>query len=1619
MKRSAVFLLLPLLVMAGSWSGSFNFPNGSIDITRTSRDGRSFELVTISRPDQDGNMVLLEDLARPRLPGWSFTLVIPQGMRIASVEAEVRNAQSLPGRHSLFPNQPPVPVFESRLPDFVPPDEEVYSSDAAYPGIRAEHGPVGVKSGFRLATVTLYPLQYFPASGRLELATAVDITVHYEPDSEARTEFLTASQSHVFLSAVRPLVINPTQVARYAPPCRESDFGDIDCVIITSSGLQAHFQPLVDWHTQKGYKTEVRTVSWITANYSGRDTQERIRNFIIDYYNNEGLKWIILGGDNSIVPARRARAYVNSETGNIPCDLYYADLQGDWDSNGNSIFGEPTDIVDLYYDVFIGRASVDNQTQVQTFVNKVITHEKNPPTDYLRRILLVDALLWAGHNQQQSNDSIANITPSGWVDRFIHNPGNTYTVGDSINNGFQFAHLVGHGNASGVYDGGTRYYGTSTAGNQTNGSRVNLMNSMACTAGNFESSDCLAEAAHNAPNGGSIATIFNSRYGWGQPPGIGPSELLDVRFYDFFFNHDTMPIGITHAESKEFYRNSAISQQVWRWCYYGLNLLGDPLLMMYEDIPGQLDATFDDPIPTGSQDFTVRVRSGGNPVRNALVCVAKATEVYERGFTDAGGRVTLTINPATTGYLQVTATAANYLPDENSCQVMVINHDVGCYRIVSPAGTVDSGFTVTPQAMVRNYGSLVATNVPVRFKIGAAYLVDAVIPTLAVGDSALVSFTPWAVVPGNYTVSCSTRLSGDTDNSNDRTSGNLFVRNRDVGPVAIEAPATADSGDVIPLAVVVRNFGNTNEAFNVRLEISGTGYSETGNINLSAGEQDTLDFPAWTALERGAHTLACTTMLAGDMNPANDRVSASTFVRVNDVSCTGVIAPAGTFDSTDTRIVRARIANPGTESEAFPVVFRITGPTNWSDTTFIRNLNPGDSTVAVFTDWPVGPRGNYTASCSTMRADDIDSTNDRASGSFTVIVHDAEVLEITAPAGHVDSGATITPEARIRNSGSAPESFDVEFTITDGYSSVLSISLSPGTDSLVSFTPWTANVPGGFTTRCSTRLPGDAYPDNDCRTGTVTVAVTDVGVAAVLAPAAVIEPGPVTPIARVANYSPSAQSFTAFLTISAQPQDSVVFLDSAAVDQLGPDSTLDLSFSSWNAELGTYQVCCSTWLAGDENPSNDVITRDFLVVDAPIPPGNWTEVAPMPLAPSSKPVKRGGWLAYNSGNGLIYGAKGYKTTDFYSYSIAGNAWTHLTGMPYETHSNPKWAKKVPRKGSKGVADGNNSVYVTQGNNTLGFWRYDIATNSWTELEDVPLGPSRKKVKGGTDLAYLVRGGTPYVYLLKGYRDEFHRYNVLSGAWEELAPAPTGQRAKWDKGSWLVAEDENATVLYAHKAKYNELWSYNVLSDSWNPELEGMPFTGMQGRKKKSKDGGCGTWYNGEMYALKGGNTNEFWKYTPAGNLWTELDSMPTMGSTGSRKRVKHGGDIVRAINSLYALKGNKTREFWTCTPGTVTFCGLGCPQRNGIAGATGDAKPTVGFDLRPNPTAGRVAAVGNRTDQPARLKLISPLGRVVRETSILPGRTAQLDISRLLAGTYFVCLKTSDGTEIRKLVIHR
>jgi hypothetical protein len=194
----------------------------------------------------------------------------------------------------------------------------------------------------------------------------------------------------------------------------------------------------------------------------------------------------------------------------------------------------------------------------------------------------------------------------------------------------------------------------------------------------------------------------------------------------------------------------------------------------------------------------------------------------------------------------------------------------------------------------------------------------------------------------------------------------------------------------------------------------------------------------------------------------------------------------------------------------------------------------------------------------------------------------------------------------------------------------------------------------------------------------------------------------------------------------------------------------------------------------------------------------------------------------------------------------------------------------------------------------------------------------------------------------------------------------------------------------------------------------MPIAGSAG-SKKSKDGGCGTFFGPDyIYALKGGGTQEFWRYTISSNSWAEKETLPK-GASG--KKVKAGGDITTAATVLYAFKGNKQNELWMYVPGTFLF---DLPRHDGVmAGATATHQ---GMTISPNPLATGFAVLRYSLPKAdaAVLSVYNVAGQTVMERPI-SGRSGivNLDLRHLSNGVYLAKL-TGDGfAGAQKLVVQR
>lgn len=231
----------------------------------------------------------------------------------------------------------------------------------------------------------MYPLRFTPADHKLELVTHFRIEISTEPlEKPLEIPAENALRDRIFTERVKRLVINPESVEAHTvrSDVGRLQTGTVDYLVIAESGVTSDYQPLVDWKTKKGLECEIVSTSWVYSTYSGTDNEEKIRNCIKDYYLHHGTVYVLLGGDTGYVPAREGYCDIpeqgmSGEEIYLPCDLYYSDMDGDWNAGGDPAkWGEhPADNVDMYSDVYVGRVPAANASHVSNFVDRILIYE--------------------------------------------------------------------------------------------------------------------------------------------------------------------------------------------------------------------------------------------------------------------------------------------------------------------------------------------------------------------------------------------------------------------------------------------------------------------------------------------------------------------------------------------------------------------------------------------------------------------------------------------------------------------------------------------------------------------------------------------------------------------------------------------------------------------------------------------------------------------------------------------------------------------------------------------------------------------------------------------------------------------------------------------------------------------------------------------------------------------------------------------------------------------------------------------------------------------------------------------------------------------------------------------
>jgi serine protease AprX len=546
----------------------------SIPAALSSKDTFTVEYTFTPAPMEGCGPWMVEDTLIREIPGEPLipyrpaSILLPYNATVKDVKVKHKDPVIQKGIDIPW-GQPPC-TFSGPKPEKVD-KSNVYDTDNQYPDTLFEITGVESFKGFKILNVNLYPVQYKPKSGTVYFYETLTVEVKFGNDKKDPLYRGLPDDCH----DVTSIVDNPDMINTYedAP----IPFTTEEYIIITNDDLECIFQQLADYKSCYVSGATVYTVSWIYATYPGVDNQEKIRNFIIDKYTNNGTEYVLLGGDVDVIPYRLF--YVNGTY--IAADMYYAHLHGTFDADSDGIYAEPGE-VDWYSEVAVGRAPVETTTEAWNFVNKVMDYEKMGKPE---RVLLHQSrangtnnpdtrcLAWncddwvpVHYTFDYLFEEDGTVTKALWRQYWDYNP-------------VAVAH-IGHGSST------SYYLNYNNGGNVTwlNADIATLTNTfypwhttVACMTGDFTVNDCLAEEYVKDPDNGAIATYMNYSYGWYSYTDacMYSGEFCEMEF-KACFTDGRENLGDILNQARSYLVSSAQTNNTYRYCFYERNLIGDP-----------------------------------------------------------------------------------------------------------------------------------------------------------------------------------------------------------------------------------------------------------------------------------------------------------------------------------------------------------------------------------------------------------------------------------------------------------------------------------------------------------------------------------------------------------------------------------------------------------------------------------------------------------------------------------------------------------------------------------------------------------------------------------------------------------------------------------------------------------------------------------------------------------------------------------------------------------------------------------------------------------------------------------------------------------------------------------
>lgn len=604
------------------------------------------ELIMISTNLKERRVI--GDTLSPCLPYFPYRIIVPEN--INSVFLSIECSKNIVAENIRIAANPKPNIRDGRTSLVTGPRESTRSVET--PVINA-----GIKLQNGVSYLLLYvtPFLYDEPSGKLYFVSYIHIDFEGLPSGQR----VTISSLPEILSTCQ---IADTFVDNQQP---RTDNDTIDYLIVTNNNLKSSFSALAQWKQRKCLRCKIVTKEEIDTLYPQYGNScARIKAYIMDYASPTRKKWVLLGGDDSVVPSK----VCSDDDFPFLSDFYYTTdsifSEVEWGTNEDGLVAD-CDLASYNPYVYLSRLPVRTAQQIQDYTCKLIDYEMGVGVN---NNMLLAGFLVKFRNEVKSDSHMLNeevydeFVSNYWNGNlnYIYDTGTSFRVnhndsilisGENLKNVmddclFNILHEISHGDSTYWKFGNfaANHYNISHAQAQTNYPGSVIVTG-ACLTNQFEAEPCLSESLLRNSNGGAVAYFGSSGLGvGGESYCSNGSTYIPLIYSDQYDGHflQNLYLGIpsdspyslaaiaTEAKStvyNEFHATDSLNY--YQYLLVSINTMGDPEMQIYTSTPKSFIVT--------------------------------------NNFPHTPTIPTVLFNPRT-GYIKVTSTT-------DSCKIVVVNGD--------------------------------------------------------------------------------------------------------------------------------------------------------------------------------------------------------------------------------------------------------------------------------------------------------------------------------------------------------------------------------------------------------------------------------------------------------------------------------------------------------------------------------------------------------------------------------------------------------------------------------------------------------------------------------------------------------------------------------------------------------------------------------------------------------------------------------------------------------------------------------------------------------------------------------------------------------------------------------